>query len=98
MRLKDKIRKEVDEAPAQPEALTPERIARAYHNVFSDGDGAIVLEDLRARFNAGTTVRIRPSGIDVHEVLYREGQRSLYLALCERMMPPVQITHEQETA
>lgn len=97
MRLKDKIRKEVEAAPAQPEAMTPERIARAYRNVFSDGDGAIVLEDLRRKFN-GSTVRLRPSGIDPYEVVFREGQRSLYLNLCERMEPPVAVTHDEDDA
>jgi hypothetical protein len=68
-------------------ALTPERIALAYARVFSGEDGEIVLEDLKAKFN-GTTVRIRPTGIDPYEVVFREGERHIYLHLVEMKTPP----------
>lgn len=80
------VAKEVD-GEKQAEVITPERIALAYRRVFDGPDGEIVLADLKAKFN-GTTIRIRPTGIDPYEVVHREGQRSLYLYLVEYKSPP----------
>jgi hypothetical protein len=87
------VAQEVDAELVKPE-LTPERIALAYKRVFEGLDGEIVLEDLKAKFN-GTTVRMRPSGIDPYEVVHREGQRSLYLYLVEYRTPPPKPTTEE---
>lgn len=89
------VAEEVDAETLAPDALTPERLALAYARVFTGEDGAIVLADLRQKFH-GTTVRIRPAGIDPYEVIFREGQRHVYLSLCEAQEPPVQITHAEE--
>jgi len=89
------VAQEVDAARLQA-ALTPERIALAYRRVFSGEDGEIVLADLKSKFN-GTTVRLRQTGIDPYETHFKEGQRSLYLALCEAMEPPTPVTHNEET-
>ena len=79
------IAREIEAKHRTPE--TPERIALAYRRVFEGPDGEIVLADLKAKFN-GSCVRIRPAGIDPYEVVYREGQRDLYLYLVESMTPP----------
>jgi len=89
------VGRDIDQTTVDTAMLSAERIAQAYKNLFTGEDGAIVLADLKHKFN-GTTVRIRPAGIDPHEVIYREGQRSLYLALCEAQVPPVPITHDEE--
>ena len=86
---------EIDRELAAPEVLTPERIAIAYARHFDDNEDArIVLEDLKAKFN-GTTVRLRPNGIDPYETHFREGQRYLYAYLVERKSPPPKPQQEE---
>lgn len=77
------------------EGLTPERIALAYARLFSGEDGAIVLADLKAKFN-GTTVNMRSRGIDPFETHFREGERHLYLHLVESKTPPPAHTTDEE--
>jgi hypothetical protein len=68
---------------------TPEQIAEAYHNLFEGQYGALVLADLRAKFERGTTVTVHPHrGIDPYETHFREGQRYVYQYLCELRTPP----------
>ncbi len=97
MAKKPVLRQVAEEVDAENlrRSLTPERIKEAYRNVFTGEDGAIVLSDLKAKFN-GTTVRLRPRGIDPYEVVLKEGQRQMYLFLVDQIEPPVPVTLEAE--
>ena len=82
------------------EEVTFERIKLAYRRLFNGEDGSIVLADMKARFHNGSTVKRRANGIDPLEMAFNEGQRAMYVGICEQMQPPVvlaNVEQEQET-
>jgi hypothetical protein len=56
------------------------KMAQMYHLTFSAGFGAAVLADMEESYGGSTYVRG-----DTHESAYKEGQRSVVLAIRELM-------------
>jgi hypothetical protein len=67
-----------------------DKMAKAYYNTFSGGEGALVLEDMhRSYMDRGSLDEFNP---DPHLTAYREGQRSVVLVIkalmAEGMLKP----------
>ena len=93
--VKREINKEIWDDKHHVQMMTPERIAEAYRNLFAGVEGQIVLADLRARFHLGVTIKKRANGIDPYETHFNEGQRSIYVALCEKLQPPASLASSE---
>lgn len=62
-------------------------IVAAYRLIFGGEDGAIVLEDLRARFHIDSPTFVAG---DPHESAFLEGQRSVVLTIQHMVSPDKQ--------
>ena len=57
------------------------KLAEAYHQVFSSGDGKLVLADLMSRFHV-----LGPSFAgDPYTTAFREGERNVLLYIAEKL-------------